>query len=422
MPIPCGKDACNMCGKCAPSIDTDTMDYNIEFSTAQDESCLLSTKVNLFFDSAVQYAAAIDIGTTNIEIRLYSLPAGEHVKTARVANKQGKYGADIMSRINHALTDRQSLHEIINEQIDEVFAGFGAKCDAAVVVGNTATMYFYANRCTNSFAAAPFKTNGLFAEMIENDIGKVYLPPCVSAFVGADLIAAVLWAEFTRGRPGAVALTVEGDFCPKNYLLVDVGTNGEIALFHDGTYYCTSTAAGPAFEGCGAHGSDVIKAIAAGLDSGEIDESGYMEDSIVVSTTPSSAVADATPPGRGIWEYTFSPHDMRNFQLAKSAIRSGMDSLIAHCGISYDEVDMLYVAGLFGAKIEAADGVRIGLFPAELKDKVQHLGNAAIYGASLMLLDKEQTKRAEEIAKNAEHVDLMQSKVFPVRFMENMGF
>jgi len=388
-----------MCGICASHTNTHIKDYNIELFTTQDESCLFPTTSSPFFAGEnVQYAAAIDIGTTNVEVHIYSFPNGKFVKGARFANKQGEYGADIMSRINHALSDRQALHTSITNQLDEVFKQLEINCTAAVIVGNTATMYFYINRCTNSFATAPFTTNGLFAEIADTNLGKTYLPPCVSAFVGADLIAAVLYAESTTTNP-----TIPN----KTYLIVDVGTNGEICLYHNGTYYCTSTAAGPAFEGCGAHGSDVIKAIASGLESEEIDESGYMEDSIAVGKNG---------------EYTFSPHDMRNFQLAKSAIRSGMDSLIAHCGISYDEVDMLYVAGLFGAKIEAADGVRIGLFPAELKDKVQHLGNAAIYGASLMLLDKEQTKRAEEIAKNAEHVDLMQSKVFPVRFMENMGF
>ena len=394
-----------MCGKCAPQVDTANLDYTIEFSATQDESCLIPAAINPCFGSdVVQYAAAIDIGTTNIEIHVYKFnpPVGEatcrpqFVKSARVANKQGKFGADIMSRINHALTDRQPLHEAIKEQLNEVFAKLEIKCGAAVVVGNTATLYFYANRCTNSFAAAPFETNGLFAEFIDNDLGKTYLPPCVSAFVGADLIAAVLYAEYTETANRL-----------KTTLLVDVGTNGEIALLHNNTYYCTSTAAGPAFEGCGAHGSDVIKAIAAGLNSDEIDESGYMEDSITVGENN---------------EFTFSPHDMRNFQLAKSAIRSGMDSLLAHCGITYAEVDTLYVAGLFGAKINAEDGVRIGLFPAELKDRIQHLGNAAIHGATLMLFDKAQVTRAEEIAKHAVHVDLMQSKVFPVKFMENMGF
>ena len=254
----------------------------------------------------------------------------------------------------------------------------------------------------------------------------VYLAPCAAAFVGADLMTALL----------------AGGICgkPDTQLLADIGTNGEIALWHDGQLYCCSTAAGPAFEGAGismgmggsagavdrvyvqdgeikAHvigeaapqgicGSGVVDAVACLLETGQMDETGYIEEE-------SAVIADPV---------VFTQNDVRMVQLAKSAIHAGIRTLLHTAGLACEDVSGLLIAGGFGSYLDVENGARIGLFPAEMLACIRVVGNAALSGASMILLNKEYRSVCEEYAKNATIVELSTDPFFADEYMERMMF
>ena len=248
----------------------------------------------------------------------------------------------------------------------------------------------------------------------------------MNAFVGADITCAVL----------------ASGMCDRNEtaLLCDVGTNGEIALWKDGALFVSSTAAGPAFEGAGIScgvssvrgaidrvwtehdrvcvhtigdapavgvcGSGLIDAVAAFLDTEQIDETGAME-------------ADALPLAEGIM---LTRADVRAVQLAKAAIAAGILTLMETAGVSPDEVSAVYIAGGFGSHLNVDSAARIGLIPPALAKRVKVLGNAALTGAARLLLDRREHDRAREIARRARHVALGGNPRFNERYMDQMFF
>ena len=221
-------------------------------------------------------------------------------------------------------------------------------------------------------------------------------------------------------------------------MLADIGTNGELALWHNRKLTVCSTAAGPAFEGVGismgmrgtvgaidkvsiengkmkAHviggtrpvgicGSGLVDTVACMLDLGLIDESGYLEDDEMVIESPVHLV----------------PGDIRMLQLAKSAIGAGLMTLIEGEGLTPEDISTLYIAGGFGSYLNRENAARIGLIPRALSQPVKTVGNAALGGAVMMLLNKAVRNEAENLAKNAVTIDLSVSTVFSEKYMMNM--
>ena len=223
-------------------------------------------------------------------------------------------------------------------------------------------------------------------------------------------------------------------------ILLDIGTNGEMALKHGDTLLCCATAAGPCFEGAGIScgtpavpgaisrvytengeirfscvdgkdpvglcGTGLVDGIAALLDQELIDETGYMDEEFRFGD---SAVV-------------LTPEDVRQFQLAKSAIRSGLDTLLHHAGIPFSAVEKLYIAGGFGSFLNIDSAVRVGLIPPELGDKAIAIGNGVGAGASMVLQSRACLAEAESIAARACAVTLTENPYFAQRYMENMMF
>jgi uncharacterized 2Fe-2S/4Fe-4S cluster protein (DUF4445 family) len=232
-------------------------------------------------------------------------------------------------------------------------------------------------------------------------------------------------------------------------LLMDIGTNGEMALMVSGKLLCTATAAGPAFEGgniqwgtgsipgaisqvawrdgkfeiktigdhppAGICGSGVVDAVYEGLKSGHIESSGRFN-----TIVPKSGIFLAkTPDGQ---EINFCQKDVRELQLAKSAVRSGVDALIRHAGLSYDDIKTLYIAGGFGYNLNFTSGVGIGLIPGELHDKVQLIGNSALGGAVRYLTDRQGEEAINDIVGMAGEYSLPEDSYFNKMFVENIAF
>ena len=386
--------------------------------------------------------AALDIGTTTLAARLYD-PAGRLLAEVTELNPESAWGADVISRMEACLAGHaEQIAHTIRSAADEMLsrmaaeAGIGTReIDAMVITGNTVMLHLLSGDDVEPMTHAPFHANRLYGEFVKaGEIGldalapetPVYLPPCAAAFVGADISTALLASGICRSEKTAV--------------LVDIGTNGEMMLWHRGTLHATSTAAGPAFEGAGismgmggragavdrvkvregelsAHvigdaapvgicGSGLVDAVACLLETEALDETGYLEDDPAMIADPVCLTQD----------------DIRQVQLAKSAIHAGMRTLLSAAGVDCAEVEELYLAGGFGSYLDILNAVAIGLLPEELGDRVRILGNAALAGASMLLLAGDLRGECERRAREVEMVALASNPVFASEYMERMMF
>ena len=247
----------------------------------------------------------------------------------------------------------------------------------------------------------------------------------MSAFVGADISTAVLSSGMTNSE--------------KTALLCDIGTNGEIALWKNGRLYVSSTAAGPALEGAGiscgcsgipgaidrvlfnengavVHTIGDIKAVGV-CGSGLIDAVAYFLNAQIIDET--GALDGDTSLADGIM---LTQKDIRAVQLAKAAIAAGIHTLLQVSGTKEDEIDTLYIAGGFGNHLNIESAVRIGLIPASLASKSRSIGNAALAGAVMLMLDKTKADVLRTFALNAETVNLGGNPAFNERYMDEMLF
>ncbi len=379
------------------------------------------------------YAAAVDIGTTTLALALYDLKAGTLLAQTSMANPQGSVAADVIGRIQAAMDGSleklcgmiQSAIETLLTRACEKSALSRSDVDLLILTGNTTMLYLLTNRDPSCLSCAPFQADTLFGEEVQLLGRRTYLPPCMNAFVGADITCAVLASGMCSHE--------------ETSLLCDIGTNGELALWKDGRLYVTSTAAGPAFEGAGIScgcgsirgavdrawvengtlkihtigdaapvgvcGSGLIDLIAAGLALEEIDETGAMEEPLQIGS--------GTALQKG---------DIRAVQLAKAAIAAGMSTMMKVAGITPGDISRLYIAGGFGSHLNIASAVAIGLIPEAFLDKVTVIGNGSLAGASAMLLDRNLQAQAAAIAANSTHVNLGGNPVFNEQYIEQMFF
>jgi uncharacterized 2Fe-2S/4Fe-4S cluster protein (DUF4445 family) len=389
-----------------------------------------------------KFGVAIDVGTTTIAANLFD-QKGNLLACASDLNPQGRFGADVISRIETSLGGRsKELADAICQGIDKLILSLcaDAKIDSLdvesiVITGNTAMLYLLTNSSPITLSKAPFIADKYFGESFlakefpfttldENT--NIYLPPCIAAFVGADTVCAILATDMLNKN--------------EHSLLVDIGTNGEMALFDGQKISVCSTAAGPAFEGVGISmgmrgapgaidkvsiangkmfchvidnrvpigicGSGLIDAAACLLDLELLDETGYLEDEEVV--------LDA--------KVTLTQQDIRMLQLAKSAIYSGICTLMRSCAVEFKSIDTMYIAGGFGNYLNMQNAARVGLIPKELLDRIKVIGNAALAGASMILLNDDIKVAAQNIAQMASTVELSSNPVFSELYMDNMMF
>ncbi len=404
------------------------------------------------------YAAAVDIGTTTIATYLYRLQDGELISVSSGHNAQAIFGADVISRIEYANSEGiMPLARAIREQLCDMFVEVASEAGidssdivSAVITGNTTMLHLLCAIDPSGIATAPFSPATLMgcwlkAKEIELNIhpsGYVYLPRCMAAYVGADITTAL-----TAG--GIVQMETTN-------LLIDIGTNGEMALCRNGEIICCATAAGPAFEGASLHmgmagitgaiskvflsggtikyetigkqkptgicGSGIVDALAVMLDCGILDTTGtinedgleYMQYITEFDGMPAFLVGDS-----GV---IITAKDIRHVQLAKSAIAAGAYTLMHEYGISEAEIANLYIAGGFGSFIDKKSAAKIGLYPPALKDKVIIMGNAAGSGASMVLLGKGQLSLSEQTAKQAKVTELSANSYFMEQYVECMMF
>jgi len=378
--------------------------------------------------------AAIDIGTTTLALRLYDLTSGMCVAVTTMTNPHIAIAADVIGRIEAAMKgDLHRMRESLAAALQTMLrtACTQAECDYAqvesmVITGNTTMLYLLTERDPQSLSKAPFEADCHFGNECLILDKHCYLPPCPHAFVGADTTCALLASGMLEHH--------------QTELLCDIGTNGEIALWHKGQLYIASTAAGPAFEGAGIScgcssipgaidhvvirdgtlhlqtiaklpplglcGSGLIDAVASLLELEVIDETGAMSGNVYALTE----------------KVSLTQQDIRALQLAKAAIMAGIRCLLRAAGCEESEITTVYLAGGFGRYLNMESAVRIGLIPPTLADRVCVIGNAAVDGAALLLTNIDLRDKADRIKKLARHIRLDGNAYFSTQYMESMMF
>lgn len=401
------------------------------------------------------YGAAFDIGTTTIAAYLCRMENGEILATASHKNPQAVFGADVISRITRAMEgEGQALADAVRQAIDAMLDTLSQEAEIAreairtiVLTGNTAMEYLLMGYDPAAISRAPFEPDHFFGFSTTADqlgLGTantaVYITRCISAYVGGDITSGILSTRM----------------CDTDapILLADIGTNGELALSMGEKLFCCSTAAGPAFEGAGIYqgmtasngaisrvwaendtlhyevigggkpqgicGSGIIDAVAACLELAYIDETGAIDDLLPdeiyreVDDQPAIAFPDS--------DIVLTQKDIRAVQLAKSAICSGIETLLSEANLSAEQVSQLLIAGGFGTVLNIHSAAAIGLIPKALAEKATAVGNAAGMGAILQLLTLEERTAAETIAAKAETLELSTHPVFREAYIENMMF
>jgi len=409
--------------------------------------------------AGVPYGAAVDIGTSKIIAYLFDLVRGEQIDAEAVENPQMRYGEDVVSRIAQATPEgRQELAEAARAGINQCLGALYARQGIVphhlydmTVVGNTAMHHLALGLPAQGLGTAPYAPAaaepvtvcGADLGLHMNPEGGVHFPPPIAGFVGSDALAVI----------AATRLASK----PRPSLAIDIGTNTEIALVHDGQVTVTSCASGPAFEGyqiahgmkavagaiekvrighdgrprdvatiggaapIGICGSGVVDLLAGLVRSGVVDRSGRMSAHPLVrrgEAGPLEYVLTNGPNG----EIVFTQHDVRNLQLAKGAIATGWALLLESLGIGVGDLHRVYVAGAFGNYLDLANAQDIDLIPPVPRDRVVFVGNAAGVGAQMALIDVRARRRMARLRARISFLELATNKDFQEAFAARLGF
>ena len=344
---------------------------------------------------------AVDVGSTTLAVGLYDLRTGALLSRRGRANPQSDVSTDVVGRISAAESPgglERLQHLVLNaleSLVSDACAAAGispSMLSDGVVTGNTVMLHLFVGRSPSALGRMPFRAEWL-AGCEEPFLGhRVWLPPCIGAFVGADLVCALIAAGLDRDGPTA--------------LLCDIGTNAEVAVRTNGTVFATSAAAGPAFEGTGVRGSELLDAIAGFLASGTIEESG--------ASVPGSLVLKD---GR-----TLDNADVRAVQMAKAAVAAGISVMLDEAGTCVDDLSEIFLAGGFGCGLNPDSAAAIGMLPSAPKARKTPIGNAALAGAATLLLHPQRRESALRLAHGAHLVELGGNADFSDRFIDSMAF
>jgi uncharacterized 2Fe-2S/4Fe-4S cluster protein (DUF4445 family) len=400
---------------------------------------------------------AVDLGTTNVAAFLIDLQSGKRLATLAIENPQVGWGADVISRVNHAATHKDGGDELrraaitaLNALAHDLCRAVGAKPGDIVdmvVCGNTAMQHLLLGLPVAQLGRAPFiaaVSQGLDVKARELGLAicpgaYIHVAPTIGGFVGGDHVTALL---ATRRLWDGQATS----------LVMDIGTNTEISLIHQGRILSTSCPSGPALEGghiaCGMRaaegaiervglapdgsltfqvigkerpvglcGSGVLDAVATLHGAGMVDDRGRLN-----ANHRAVKERDGTRMAQLAEGVTFNQGDVRAVQLAKSAIRTGVELLLREAGLQAGGIDRLIVAGAFGAYLDVRSGIGIGLFPPLPLERFVQVGNAAGLGVQQMLASGRARAEAGELAARCRYVELSTQAGFQKTFLQHIGF
>jgi uncharacterized 2Fe-2S/4Fe-4S cluster protein (DUF4445 family) len=421
--------------------------------------------------TSLRFGLAVDIGTTTVVTTLLELSSGEQLASVSSLNPQSVFGGDLMSRIAFAQFNPGNLRKLhtrilglLNQHIAEVCRASGVLPKwiyKVVVVGNTCMHHVLLGIDPSWVGLAPYApvmrhahslpARDLFLKIAPE--ARVCLLPIVAGFVGADAVAVALATRIYEGEAPRIA--------------VDIGTNGEVLLGSAARLWACSAPAGPAFEGgqirhgmrgaagaidratvdddlhvhtlgeadaLGICGSGLLDLVAGLLDAGVVDWTGLIQVE-ARDTLPAKLRARVVMRGEerqvivlrageagAAREIVLTQDDIRQLQLAKGAIASGIAMLQHVAGVPDGRIAELMLAGGFGNYLSIGSAVRVGLIPDLPRERIRYVGNAASLGAQLCLLSEAERARAEAVARGIEHVSLAAHPDFEQIFVDCMNF
>lgn len=401
-------------------------------------------------------AAAVDLGTTTVAVRIYDLENTAELRTLSAWNAQAAYGGDVISRIRYTMDEPDGLHELsalVRRQTEELILDALADCGrdkaelrSVFLAGNTVMQHIFAGLPVRSIATAPFKPETLFEAPTGDTLlgAELSYAPCVAGYVGGDITAGLLASDLCSAGGSS--------------LFLDIGTNGEMALVSGGRVSCCAVASGPAFEGAGiscgmpalsgavSHvrydrgflydvigavepvgicGSGLIDLAATLLKLGCIDNGGRL---LPPELAPGSLRRYIRPDGQGngVFHLTESVYltaaDVRSLQLAKAAVAGGVEVLLARHGIKAGDLSRVCLAGGFGNYIDPKSAMTLGMLPEISPERLHCLGNTSLAGASMAAVDPECRRELRSCAEKCEYIELSGLREFTEAFTDNMTF
>ncbi|MCR5485521.1 MAG: ASKHA domain-containing protein [Clostridiales bacterium] len=430
--MPCGgRGDCGKCLVAVNGIEELACKYRIKSDITvilpKEEKIVSVTGAEESFFDTEHMALALDIGTTTLALALVSPDEKKIVRLVTATNPQRAFGADVLSRItycmDHGVSElRSCVISAVNSMIKKLNA---TETETLYAAGNTAMLHMFFGIDPSGMGTAPYAPVFLNSRTVSGEslgipsVKTVVSLPSAAAFVGADLTAGLYYV----GTPP------EG----KYDILIDLGTNAEIILFSREGALCTAAAAGPCFEGAniscgmsasegavyaygdngcktvgdvparGVCGTGLVDVIAFLLKKGIIDETGYMEQSKFVIAP----------------NVTLTQDDVRQYQLAKSAVCAALLTLLNKQDVPFSSIDKLFISGGFADKLNIDSAVATGLLPAELYEKCVPINNSSLLGTVKALYYKPDLT---SITAKTEYVDLSTDPLFSDLFIERMSF
>ena len=437
------------------------------------EHNMLAENSNNITDSD-SYFIVIDIGTTTIAMSLVHGRTGEICETYTSLNHQRMYGADVLSRITAANNGKlEELKRVIEEDLRQGIAVLLQAVDdknmeeqvtgeddiqkestisRIVISGNTTMIHLLMGYSCETLGKVPFSSQHLGQIGCSLQEVPTTILPGIAAFVGADVVAGLLVC------PGFETEEIN--------LLIDLGTNGEMVLGNKDKLVATSAASGPAFEGgnivCGTAsipgsiskvkiqnqravvktiwdkmppvgicGTGLVSVISQLRQNNLLDEQGKLKPPYYKQGYPLWIAADGN-------RITVYQQDVREFQMAKSAIRAGIEILMEEYGCTVNEISNVYLAGGFGVNLSEEEAIYTGILPEGFKGKIKSVGNGALKGCVCYGLGKEKErctveiknknaeitidKKIEEIKKRTIHMSLAENPQFYQKYIKYMNF
>ena len=413
------------------------------------------------FESDI-YGIAGDIGTTKLAVYLVDLQSGDVIEKVGAMNPQIANGEDVVSRIAFATQNPDGRQALQRSLITELNKNIQVVCKAskihhwqivdAVIVGNTAMHHLFAGLPVEQLVFAPYvPAVNEPLDLRASDIGielasgaYVHLLPNIAGYVGADHSAVILSTELSK--------------TDKTVLAIDIGTNTEITLASDKRLLSCSCASGPAFEGAhisngmraapgaiervqiidskikvftiddkppiGICGSGILDVVAELKSNNLMDEKGALiEGQLNIRKNKKDSLefllvsAKSTGHNRDI---SVTRRDINEIQLAKAAIRAGLEILLKKAGITADDIDEVIIAGAFGTYIDVPNAIKVGMFPDIPVGRFRQIGNAAGMGAVQALISIKHRKLIEDVIKDVDYIELTTYDEFQKEFVKAM--
>lgn len=416
-------------------------------------------------DTAGQtFGVVVDIGTTTLVASLIDLMTGAELQSTSALNPQAVYAQDVLSRISYA-AEEAGLRTLYTEIVREINSMIGIITAAAgvsseniyevIFSGNTCMLHLAANVSPYSLGRFPYTpalNGGQYLEaaglgLAVSTFGLVYLPPIISAYVGADITSGILATQMVGRKDTA--------------LLIDIGTNGEIVIGAGGRLSAASTAAGPAFEGMnitfgmrasagaieffaiedggeiairtiedaapvGICGSGLLDIVGELVAHGLINKNGRFVSPDSEGLAPSLRERLVKIDGKTVFLVTdgiyLTQKDVRQVQLAKGAVRTGIEFLLKNKGLNAQDVDKVLIAGSFGFHLRAKSLVNIGLLPGEFEGKIDFIGNTSKSGGIAFLLNRSYRDSMKKLVSQVEVVELSGYADFDRMFVKQLEF